>query len=74
MMSTPMSGAGVAAFVAGVALALLVTPWFAVLAAAGLALVWVAPNKAGTVPAYTYHGGGHDDFGGRGANDSRGGL
>lgn len=74
MVSTPMSWAGLAAFVAGVALALLVTPWFAALAVARLAVVWAAPNQAGTVPAYTYHGGGHDDFGGRGANDSRRGL
>ena len=38
-----------------------------------MAMVWVATNRSGTVNAYTYHGGGHDDTG-RGANDSRRGL
>jgi hypothetical protein len=74
MVSTPMSWAGVAMFVVGVALALLLTPWFWLLALVGLGLVWAAPHQAGTVSSYTYHGAGHDDFGGRGANDSRRGL
>jgi len=37
----------------------------------GLGLVWAAPNQAGTVSSYTYHGDGHDDLGGRGAGDGR---
>jgi hypothetical protein len=47
---------------------------FAFLALIGMAMVWIATNRAGTVNAYTYHGEGHDDSGGRGANDSRHGL
>jgi hypothetical protein len=69
-----MSWAGVAMLVGGVALAVVLTPWLWLLAVLGLGLVWAAPNQAGTVNSYTYHGRGHDDVGGRGANDSRRGL
>jgi hypothetical protein len=69
-----MSWAGVAIIVVAVALAALVTPALALVGLVGVALVWAAANQAGTVSSYTYHGEGHDDFGGRGANDSRRGL
>jgi hypothetical protein len=74
MVSTPMSWAGLAVVVMAIALAAFVTPAFAFMALVGMALVWIATNRAGTVNAYTYHGEGHDDLGGRGANDSRHGL
>ena len=57
-----------------IALAAFVTPAFAFIVLLGMAMVWIATNRAGTVNAYTYHGEGHDDSGGRGANDSRRGL
>ena len=73
-VSSPLAWAGAAVVVIAIALAALVTPALALIALIGLALVWVATNRAGTVNAYTYHGEGHDDLGGRGANDSRHGL
>jgi hypothetical protein len=74
MVSSRMSWAGVAIIVVAIALAVVVTPALALVGLVGVALVWAATNQAGTVSSYTYHGGGHDDFGGRGANDSRRGL
>jgi hypothetical protein len=74
MVSTPLSWAGVTVVVIAIALAAFVTAALAFIALLGMALVWVATNRAGTVNAYTYHGEGHDDLGGRGANDSRRGL
>jgi hypothetical protein len=74
MVSSPMSWTGVAIIVGAALLAILVTPALMLVGLVGLALVWAAANRAGTVTSYTYHGGGHDDFGGRGANDSRRGL
>lgn len=69
-----MSSTGVAIIVGAAVLALLLTPALLVVGLVGPALVWAAANRAGTVSAYTYHGEGHDDHGGRGANDSRRGL
>ena len=74
MVSTPMSWAGLAILVVAAVLAALITPALILLGVIGLALIWAAPNRAGTVSSYTFHGSGHDDFGGRGANDSRRGL
>ena len=74
MVSTPLSWAGVTVIVIAIALAAFVTPAFAFIVLLGMAMVWIATNRAGTVNAYTYHGDGHDDSGGRGANDSRHGL
>jgi hypothetical protein len=74
MISSPLSWAGVAVFVVGIVLGIVVTPALLVVAVGGLGMVWVASNRAGTVNAYTYHGEGHDGFGARGANDSRHGL
>jgi hypothetical protein len=74
MVSTPLSWAGVTVIVLAIALAAFVAPRFAFIVLIGTAMVWIATNRAGTVNAYTYHGDGHDDFAGRGANDSRQGL
>ena len=74
MVSTPLSWAGVTVIVIALALAAFVTPALAYIALLGVGMVWIATNLTGTVNAYTYHGDGHDDSGGRGANDSRHGL
>jgi hypothetical protein len=71
MVSSPLAWGGAAVVVIAIALAALVTPALALIALVGIALVWVATNRAGTVNAYTYHGEGHDNLGGAGANDSR---
>jgi hypothetical protein len=64
----------VAILLAAIALAILVTPVIAFAGLIGLGLIWAAPNQAGTVNSYTYHGAGHSDVGGAGANDRRRGL
>ena len=74
MSAAKLTAAGWIVFVGALILAAVVTPALALIALIGLALLWAAPNQAGTVSSYTYHGRGHDDFGGRGANDSRRGL
>ncbi len=74
MVSSPMSWAGVAIVAIAIVLAVLVKPVLALVGFIGLALVWVAANRSGTVTSYTYHGEGHGDYGGKGANDSRHGL
>ena len=74
MTSSRLSLTGLGIIVAAVALAVLVTPALALLGLIGLALCWAAPNASGTVNAYTYHGAGHEDFRGAGANDRRRGL
>ena len=74
MTAAKLTAAGWALLVLAVVLAAVFTPALAFIALIGVALLWAAPNQAGTVSSYTYHGPGHDDFGGRGANDSRRGL
>jgi hypothetical protein len=74
MTAARMTAVGWSAILLAVVLAVVVTPALALVALIGLALLWAAPNQAGTVMSYTYHGSGHDDLGGRGANDSRRGL
>lgn len=69
-----MSWAGVAILLIAIALAIVVAAPFAFLGIVGLGLIWAAPNQAGTVNSYTYHGSGHGDFRGSGANDRRQGL
>jgi len=74
MVSSPLSWTGVAIIVIALVLAAVVKPWLALVALIGVAVVWMATNYAGTVNSYTYHGGGHEDFRGLGANDRRRGL
>jgi hypothetical protein len=74
MVSTPMSWAGVAVLLVAIALAIVVSPVIAFAGIIGLGLIWAAPNQAGTVNSYTYHGSGQGDFRGTGANDRRRGL
>ena len=74
MTAAKLTAAGWTVLVVAVILAAVVTPALALIGLVGVALLWAAPNQAGTVASYTYHGPGHDDFGGRGANDSRRGL
>ena len=37
----------------------------------GLAVIWIAQQRTGTITSYTHHGAGHDGFGGRGADGRR---
>ena len=74
VVSSPLSWTGVAIIVIALVLAAVITPWLALVAIIGVAVVWMATNYAGTVNSYTYHGGGHEDFRGLGANDRRRGL
>jgi hypothetical protein len=74
MVSTPLSWTGVALIVAAIVLGAVVSPLLLFVGAVGLAFVWLAANRAGTVTSYTHHGPGHDDLGGRGADGRRGTL
>lgn len=55
-------------------LAAVITPALALLALVGLAVIWIAQQRTGTITSYTHHGAGHDGFGGRGADGRRDGF
>jgi hypothetical protein len=74
MVSTPLSWAGLAILVIALVLAAVITPALALLALVGLAVIWIAQQRTGTITSYTHHGAGHDGFGGRGADGPREGF